>query len=605
MNPSDQRLLDFVGTIKHDADQVRNPYLRESEEQLSFYMNYVEQPLPPGLEWMSGELLADSFMLIESWLPSTAASVLGGRSFVVNSYDVMGERVQMALQKLLEVMRRNSEFDIRTINAMRMLGITGHAFQKNIWVTQWGERMAPVFSDPQLDAEGNPVGPRMIVDHETRRVKVYDAPLTFYPSLQEVWKSPAVDAFGKPLHWIERMPQNLDWMRQVNDDYREETGTDFYKHLDELSYGDRGGEWDTADNRGFSPKPHAAISDDTTNTSWASGLSDEQLAGSYSVMIDHNWVQVPERIKSYDDTQGRLVVTCNGKILRDVPAPSPNHRSPIRDIKLIEVANEPYGRSPLRWVIGEVEARSELRNVRLAEAWLNVMKVHVANRNANFDQNDLVTTPGAVWMYDNDQMRPQDAITELKRTPQLPDIWREDAFMEQHIDRVMGSTPHMQGEGLGSRATLGEAYLTDQRAGSRNDLMGRMVAYSAERSAMMDYLDLFRTFAEDPVRIQMDGEEGTIPVDIMAEDMDFEFSIDINADDFGLLNMQMLQALQQGLGLFWQNPETAMQLDPRKVVSEYAHRAGMGDVLRPKQEAEAILEGMAQAQQQAATAEVS
>lgn len=596
-------LIDFLGKIKNDADNVRQPYLVEAEEQMAFYMNYAHQPLPPGLEWMSGELLADSFMLIESWLPSTAGTVLGGRSFIVNSNDLLGESVQLALQKLLEVLRRRSEFDLKTVNAMRMLGICGHQFQKNIWLTQWGERMVPIFSDPQMDANGQPVGPKMMVGHEQRRHKVFNGPFTTYPDLRNVWKSTGTDFMGRPLAWIEQLPMNLDFMREANREYRAETGVDLYKNLDELDYGSGGKRWSSNWNNGFTVQPNRALTTDNSFTALVSGMSDDQLAGSGSVLIDQNWVHVPFDMYRYGDTQYRLIVTCNGHVLRDVPAPTPDMRGPYRDVKLIEVAGEPYGRSPLRWAIGEIEQRSELRNLRLAEAWLNIMKVHVANKNADFDQNDFVTTPGAVWFYNATDMRPQDAISELKRTPVLPDAWREDQFMEQHIDRVVGSTPHMQGEGLGSRATMGEAILTDQRAGSRNDLLGRMVAWQAERGAMMDYLDLFRTFADEPVKIQISGEDGDIPVDVLAEDMDFGFSVDVNAQDFGLMNAQQLQALQSAIGMFFQMPETAVQLDPRKVVGEFLHRTGAPDVRRPRAEADAMLQGMAQ--QQAAMAQQS
>ena len=603
---TDHALLEFFQQIEADAEQIRSPFLSERDECMAFYMNYVSQPIPDGLEWMSPEMLADAFMLVESWLPGTVGTTLGGSSFVVNSDTMQGYQVQQAIERSIRQMRRKSEFDLRTVDAMRMLGIGGHLHQKNVWVEAYGDKRTAVFSDPTFDANGQQVSAGNLVDFRYEKGKTFAGPMTFYPDPQNVWKSAATDVTGRPLAYVERMEMNLDHMVQFDKSYREETGEPFYRNLDKLSaFRGRKDVWDGSVNRGFGKLNNAGYSGKTrmTDRELTSGLSEEILGGTDAVFIKHGWARVPERIKRYNDTQYRLVVYGPGPvILRDVPAPSSDLRAPMREIFLMRVGNEPYGRSPLRWTLGEVEQRSQMRTLRLAESWLNIVKPRVANRNANWDHNDFINKPGAIWFYDHDTLTPQQAIGDLPRSPMLPEVYREDALMENHINRVFGSTPSMQGEGLGSRATKFEAQLVDVRAGSRSDLTGRMVAWQAERGAMKDYFDLFRTFGEDPIMVQVDGEQGSIPVKVLAQEIDFGVDIDINAEEFGMMNEQILAGMVQALGLFYSVPELASQLDPRKVVSRYMHRTGVDDIMRSRDEADQMMQMQMMAQAQQASA---
>ena len=586
----DLNLLDYFGRVRADADDVRSEYLVEAEENLAFYMNYVNQPLPPGLEWMNSELLSDCFILAESVLPALANGALGNSKTRIRSNNLIGRNAS------------SSALDFKTADAFRMLVIQGHLWQKNFYLIQYGERLVPVFSNPRLDAEGQPVEVARRTGEEIRRHKVYDGPYTQYPHLQNVWASPQVDWQGTPLVVIEQMPMNLDYMREFNKQYHADTGERFYRNLDEIAGNHSEQSYSTAQNRGFTPTPSGAISSRSSNAALASGMSDTSLVGSGTVMIEQNWGYVPRSVYEYDDTQYRLVITCQGKVLRDVKAPTPDLRSPYRPIKMINVADEPYGRSPMRWIINEVQMRSEMRNLRLAETWLNILKPQVARRDANWDQNDGLAVPGSVWMYDG-PYNPNEVIGELKRSPVLQDVWREDSFAEQHMERAMSSTPHMQGQGLGQRATGMEAVLTDRRAGGRIDLTARLVSWQSERGALYDYLDLYRTFNEEPMIVQISGEDGAIPVQVLAEEIDFDVDIDIETEDFGPLTQNKLNAFQQSIGMFMQNPEYAVQLDPREVVQEVLDLTGATDVRRPQAEAEAIMEQMMAQQQAAAQAQ--
>jgi hypothetical protein len=553
---------------------------------LSFYMNQRSMPLPQGLEWMSGDLLADSFLLVESLVPSIAQSIFGGKSVSINAYTLAGSQVNKALDKGLYRLRRRANFEYNSIAAMRMACILGHQMQKNIWVTEWGHKRIPIISNPRRNAYGEVV-PGRVVDHELRRVKVFDGPRTFYPDNEKVWKSPETDMMGRPLVVIEEVTLDLDYMISVNDEYETEYGEPFYRNLqmlkdDHHSFLARSNS--PGANAGF---PMADRRRSATEQAAWQGRSN--LEGSNVVTMKWGYARVPEHVRDYrDQPQERLVVfTADGLILRDVPSPTYNMTSPFRDIKFMQVANEPYGRSPLYWALSEVEQRSELRNLRLAEAWLNIFQTRVMNRNANFDQNDNGIIPGGIMMYDADEsVLPKDVVGNLPRQPILQEIYREDAIADDHINRVMGSTPNMQGEGLGSRATLGEARLVDARAGGRVDLIGRQLAHSFELGAGEDYLGMFAAFSDDPLEVQIDGEEASFPVQIFAEEIDFEYDVEINAGEWGILNGQSLGALREAFGLVMANPEAVFEVDTRAAISAFQHRTGMDNILKPRQQAE-------------------
>lgn len=604
-NENEARVIEWFLAEKDSAEILRQPYLEQQAELISFYMNYRQQPLPHGLEWMSGDLLPDAFLLIESLLPNIAMNVFDGKSVAVNAYTLAGTQVNMALDKALYRMRRIAQFEHETLPSVRMAGTLGHQFQKNIFVTEWGHKRYPIFSNPQYNAFGERVSAGRLVDYEMREVKLFDGPRSYYPDTAKVWKSAATDMVGNPLVWIEEITQNLDYMKTVNKDYEDVHGEPFYKNLDMIETGHVTQLSRSPYFTGNSGYNLAARN--RTATEQASGLSAIHLEGHNAVVMNHGYARVPEHIRDYSEMgepQERLLVfTPDGLCLRDVPMPTWNMKAPFHDIKFMQVANEPFGRTPLWWCLSEVEQRSEMRNLRMAEAWLNIFQVRVANRDANFDQNDFVNQPGAVWFYDNETIKPQDALQVLPRSPVYQEIYREDALMEDHINRTFGSTPNMQGEGLGSRATAQEASLVDARAGGRADLISRQLAWQYELPASRDYLGMFATFAEDPLEVQIDGEEASFPVQIFSDEIDFDYDVEINAGEYGVMNQQSLMALQQAFGAVMSNPDVLMHdIDSRGVISKWQHRSGMDNILNPAAEANMSRQQAMQAQMLAAQA---
>lgn len=581
-------VVDWFMKHEHDSDVMRAPYLDDQEMLLSFYMNQRQQPLPQGLEWMSGDLLADSYLLVESLLPSVANSVFGGKSIAVNAYTLAGSQVNKALDKGLYRLRRQADFEMTAIASMRMAATLGHATQKNVWVTQWGHKRVPIMSNPRRNAFGEEV-PGAIVDHEIREVKTFDGPRSFYPDNALIWKSAATDMLGRPLVWIEEMTLNLDYMETVNNDYEAEYGEPFYHNLELLRSEHKSFMARDREMTGNAGWPMAMRRRSTTEqAAWQGRIN---LQGSNTVTMRWGYARVPEHVRDYgrmNQVQERLVVyTADGIVLRDVPMPTYNLRAPFRDIKFMQVANEPYGRSPLWWALSEIEQRSELRNLRLAEAWLNIFQTRVMNRNVNWDQHDNGIVPGGIMLYDADEkIRPQDVAMSMPRQPILQEAYREDALSEDHINRVMGSTPNMQGEGLGSRATLGEAQLVDSRAGGRVDLLARQLAHQYELGAAEDYLGMFAAFSSEPLEVQIDGEEQSFPVQIFAEEIDFEYDVEVNAGEWGILNGQSLNALREAFGLVMASPEAVFEVDARTAISAFQHRTGMDNILKPRQQAE-------------------
>lgn len=595
-------LFDLWRARKIQSDGLRKFYEPEWRESISFYMNMLGMEMPAGAEWMRGELLPEFYIAVETVLPQLITRLYENpRSFSIEAPALTGTRTQRMIEKGVRQQRDRAQFVQRSIPHIRTGLIQGHMVIKNYWLREVGQRMVPVFGNPKLNEQGELI-PGDLLEHQIVDVMDYDGPWTDFCDLHKVWKSPATDWQGRPLWLLEEIPYDVDYMRYMQRRFQQTTGENLYneKALDSLfasqsfrSQGERG-----------TGAPTGMVSVDAWDRSTASassGISDQALAGTNSVRLMQCWGYVPPKGaggRGYDDTQWRMqLFTPDGLLLRDEPSPTPDLKPPHRDIFFGRVGHEPYGRSPMRWTMTEIEQMSELRNLRLAEVWINILGTYIAARGVDWDEGDLIKYPGGVWMYDDPLNRtPDQVIQRLQKNVVLPEAYHEVADMADRIQRTSSADLNSQGMAYGGRTPATEIVNISQKHGARIDLAGALLAWQFEQVTMQDYFELDKVYLERPITVELDNETGQ-KVTITAQDLDFDAHISVDAGTFGSMNAMQLDALTKGLGMVMSDPEAAMHLDKRQVIEELFYRLGSQNINRILKSEEEVANEMAINQQ--------
>jgi hypothetical protein len=575
------------------AQQVRYPYSWRWGELTRYYMNDIHTLAPPGMEWMHTEMREDAFNLVEGYIPNLAAKALStGLRPIVNAHTPIGEGLQLTAQEKLYLSRRRASFEQETTRAFRNLAITGHVTQLNFQHKEFGQRRVPIFSDPVYSADGTPIAPGRLEGHEVQDVVLFNGPMTKYPDQRFIWKSQARDWKGEPMWWIEMFALDLDAAYEVNTEYKALTGEDFYKDLPDLEHyvGKQIHQL-----TGSSAVPSSVERSLTAHASW---IDDSMLVGPRQVIMLRCSGWVDRGVEEYDDAQWRhQVISPDGAVHRDEPYPSADYRPTYHDVPMIKVHDEPYGRTPLEWTIPSIVSRSELRNLKMVDIWMNVMPTYIARRGAGFDQGDFLKLPYGVWMYDDDELRPDEVLRVLERTPVLNETYVQDSEFREQQEMTMGSTANMRGDNFGQRTSASEAMNIDQKTGSRITMQAQQVSWDCDQKAMQDYWGFIQCYTEEAEEILVEGEV----VRVHPSELQFNADISIDTNDYGPLNAVTIQGMQQLANMASINGEWGIQIDPKKVMREFAQRLGSTNILRDQSEIAAIYEqiSMQQGQQMA------
>lgn len=592
------RMFDLWMARKTEAEQVRQFYSPYWDEAIDFFMNYPTMEMPPGAEWMHATLLPEFFSATEGLVAQYARHVFDNpRSFSVEAPTLQGRGVQRQVEAMLRAQRRASSFVERSMYAVRMGFIQGHIIQKNTFLRQMETKWLPLWSNPQIAADGSEIPPR-ILGHEPILDYCHNGPWTDYPDLQRIWKSPATDWKGQPLWWIESLPYDISLMHEQNRNFYEHTGEHLYRQaaLKNLTSAHSFARVKASAGAAASfapPRPSMDMWERST-TSTASGAADNTLSGADTADLVQCWGYVPRTDAgghTYDDTQYRVqLFTPAGELLRD----EPQMYTPYNDVFFIRMGQEPYGRTPMQWTINDIEQMSEIRNLSLAETWINILGGFIADRSVDWDQADLIKTPGFVWFYDGDGRPPSQVLEQVKKQAVMPDAYHAVNDGHNRVQRISGATQNAQGGAYGARTSAFEAHNIQQQAGGRTFLQAGLLAWQLEQRAMQSYYKLDQLFLEEGAVVQLEGEpEATRR--IFGHDLDFDIDIYVDAHTFGSLDSIALEGLSRGLGMFMADPEARAHLDIREAMDEFFYRFGS-----PRVEKVLKSEKQVQAEQQAA-----
>jgi hypothetical protein len=95
---------------------------------------------------------------------------------------------------------------------------------------------------------------------------------------------------------------------------------------------------------------------------------------------------------------------------------------------------------------------------------------------------------------------------------------------------------------------------------------------------------------DDPQMIQLAGNPH-ISGEVDLNDLEWDVDIFVDSGLFGSMNQTQMQNINQFIATAYNSPETAIWIDPKKLMGVVSHRlgvTGMDDVMRSQEDVEAI-----------------
>lgn len=610
MNSSDARLIEYIRGEQSNAQLgARQYYEPEWQDLITLYMNYAKTDMPPGAEWVRDDMIADGFRIIESTVPhQVMAKYQNPRFYSVVTPTRKGDAAKEAARLYLDSELRQSHYVERSVPAIRMNQILGHGIQKTVWVNDWGTKDVRTVVVEQ-GPDGQPIEQQQIVAQEAL---LYHGAWIEWLDLMNVWKSLQVDRFGNPLWWLQSIDTSIEQIKAEDEKFKRYGGLYHKKALKELSttlstqpIGQNNGQYASWEVAGFGA---GGTYDQQNLQDWVSGISRTQRRDKNSVVRWEWWGYIPKSVRDYgEEGQFRLIEIANADILlRDVRAPIPSQCAgslPFKDLFAIRVGDEPYGRAPLRWAMGEIDQRSTLRNLRLAGAFSHLFPTFILDMDADFDSFDMHRLPGGYWPVHANGQGVNKVVEMVPDRPIFQDAYAEDSLMEAHLLKVAGATDPFQGAFASKRMQATEFEGTVKLGGVRHQLMVMLNDLQSTHDYLTKAFKYAQLYLEEPRPITMQtGEQGEIDW----RDLQFDVDIYIDGGEFGNLDANRLQALVQFVLPMLQDPDVRIEKDLGKIVNDVLYYAGFprSDMYdRPREEVERAKQqqmamAMAQAQGQ-------
>lgn len=567
------------------AQEHRHNYEDRWIRNWQWYRNTRQTQRMPGQFWRSNAQIPDAYRVIETMVPQHVLGMFRNPHwFSVEAQGVPGETYQQVVKSLLLHGWRKADGYRKTIEGVKMGNILGHFIAKTTWQVEIGERdVLDIAYEATADGEIIPGGFERRTIPDVR----HNGPQITFPDLFNIWQDPT----GQGRWWIERIPSSMSDLKQANKDF----SGNLYKNLSKLS-----AEVQTRPSVSGNYGGYGNSSTDGPLSKIVDGIP-EQFDEDH-VELWQCWGWVSPDIRRYDDTQWRLQVIANRDVLiRDVPAPTHDHRPPYANVQSIPIPNQVYGDSVLSYIGDLIDLRSQFENMRRDEALLNIYKTYMINRNAvpTLRGQDMFLKPGGALMLDIEPGNNlNDVFGIVPRQPVLPEAYQESAIKEQQILTTSGATEPFQGTNFGARTTATEVNLIANVGTSRFQLATMWMDETFKRPVLESMFKLYQSRLTTPEVVQLVGEP-QLTGEVSFEDLQYDVDIHVDSGLFGSMDQNQLNAMLNTYQTLLSNPETAIYIDPAKFVKKISYRAGVSgadDFVRSPEEVAQIQ--AAQQQQQ-------
>lgn len=592
----DVRLVEMWQGRKKAAHEYRQHFEQRWYDNWQWYRNAKSTTPLPGQFWRSNRQLPDAFRVIETMLPQHVMGMFRSPQwFSVEAPSTAGKTYQLMAKQLLKGGWRRAEGFRKTIEGLKYCHIMGHMVSKTVWEIQLGEREVL-----DLATEFDPTGTEVLDARFVRKTVPdvrFNGPQIHMPSLFNLWQDPS----GREQWWIEKIPASLE---QLQDENKRFDGQLYNgAALSRLAAG-----IPVAGKReGGGTRAHRFVNSFDPWSSQDVGEVIEGIPESIQRDPDHIelwqcWGWVPPSVRDYSNTerptQWRLMVLANGEeLLRDVPAPTPNHLPPYNNVPAIPIPHQIFGDSVLSYIGPLIDLRSFIENARRDEVLLNMFGTYIMDGNIRADNTQFKMPGGVAKVYLDPGQRLQDVIQPQPRQPILPDAYRESGIKEQQMLAASGATEPFQGQAFGARTTATEVGLIAEAGMGRFQLATMWADEAFKKPTLEQMFKLYQTRLTTPQAIELAGNP-QVRGEITLQDLAYDVDIYVDSGKLGSMDQQKLNSMVQLFQAAMGTPDSAIWVDPAAFVQNMAFRLGVEEsdgILRTPEQVQQI-----QQQQQAA-----
>jgi hypothetical protein len=585
MAVTEERIVEYRCKQKTDADSHRDYYEDRWIKNWQLYRNTRQTRRYKMQPWNSNAQIPDAFRVVETMLPQHVLGMFRNPNwFSVEAPTAAGQTYQEMVRSLLLQGWRKADGFRKTVEGMKMGTILGHFCPKTTWKQEIGELVIQD-TDYTLTPDGEPMSAGYV--ERTIPYVTHNGPQVEFPDLFNLWQDPT----GQGMFWIERIPTSFTVLEETN---RKFSGN-LYKNMGKL-------------------KAEIAMSPSTTRYTSGSGNYDQPLATTVdgvpeqfaddAVELWQCWGYVPPTIKRYDDTQWRLQIIANEKVLlRDEPAPTHDHRAPYDNVQSVPIPGQVYGDSVLSYVGDLIELRSEFENMRRDEAMLNIYQTHWIDGRLQIRGQDMLKTPGGAIRLTpaTPDMNVAQSFGTIPRQPVLPEAYNESNIKEHQIDQTAGTFNTFQGQAFGGRTSASEVSAIMNVGTARFQLATMWMDESFKKRVLTRMFRLYQSKLTTPEMVTLVGQPD-IQGEIDFTDLRYDVDVYVDSGLYGSMDAQQAQNITQLYQVLLTNPEAAAYIDIGKLAKSLNYRMGLSGTsdsfIRSEDEAQQII----QAQQQAALA---
>ena len=523
------------------------------------YRNRRTTKQMPGQFWRSNAQIPDAYKIVETMVPQHVLGMFRNpRWFSVEAPSAAGKTYREVARQLLLHGWRKADGYRKAIEGIKMGNILGHFVSKLVWHVELGEKEINDLAF-EFDSSGSPVPTGF--ERKTVPTVRHNGPMITFPDLFNLWQDPT----GRGRWWVERIDTNMD---SLETDQREFKGA-LYKNLSKLKS-------EVAMTTAVRGGSAGANIDSAPLSEVIDGIP--QQFDEDHVELWQCWGWVSPAIKKYDDTQWRLQVIANRNVLiRDVPAPTHDHRPPYTNVQAIPIPGQIYGDSVLSYVGDLIDLRSQYENMRRDETLLNMYKTYTINRNAvpTLRGQDLFLKPGGALMLDIEPgYNLNDVFGVVPRAPVFAEAMQESLAKEQQINTISGATEPFQGTSFGGRTTATETNLIANLGTSRFQLATMWMDETWKRPTLDGMFKLYQSRLTSAEAVEIAGHP-EIAGEVEFTDLQYDIDIHVDSGLFGSLDQQQLNAMLNVYSTVISNPETADWIEPGEFVRNISYRAGV------------------------------
>ena len=573
MSAQDERIVDLWQARKDAAQDLRNLYEDRWVSNWEMYRNVRKTRSFNRSQRMAQ--IPDAFRMIETLVPHAIRGMFRSNDwFTVESPSAPPDHYAKLVKSLLLHGWRKADGYRKTVEGVKMGSILGHFIPKVHWNVELGEKQVLDFG-LELGPDGEPIVNR-------RRVTVPDVrhngPQISLPDLMNVWQDPS----GKEQWFIERIDASVSSLKQDHIAFDKK----LYKNLNQLA--DAKAMSKALRGRGgYGDNERPSLKDRVE------GISDYLSQDADHVELWQCWGRVPEDVKKYDDTQWRLQVVADGTVLlRDERAPTPDHRPPYINVQSIPIPGQIYGDSVLTYTEDLINQRSEIENMRMHEVKQQIFGTHAVHADAQIDGKMFKEPGGYLKIRPPFGQRLADVFQNIPRHPILNEAYAESAAKERQMLDASGATEPFQGSFAagGSHRTASEFEGTVSLGSARVELATLWMDESFKKPLLQRMFRFYQARLDDPQMIALAGNPH-VSGEVDLNDLEWDVDIYVDSGLFGSMNATTMQNLNQFISTAYASPETAIWIDPRKLMGVISHRlgvTGMDDVMRSSEDVEAI-----------------